>query len=754
MSVWVGGVSAQVLSATGNRVRFRVPATAPLGSTTVEAANPGAKKASIAFTVLGGTFSGNVQPVPDTSSAATATIGRDGGQIGAGGVTLRIPAGALTEPTAITVTPLLGLNGSPLQGQVVGATFTPDGLALLKPAILSFTAPAGTQPANILAFAFAGNGEDFHLVPHELQSGIVELEIWHFSGAGGTFGPGSGGLTWIPGTAETQALHELALAAAVCTQTGDPTSHACTVELPNRDRTALLRWYADAVEPALRAALGAPSFQVEDAFEEWLRWGGSVLRYGVSFPLLTLQNRFDEAEVLARKALANMALRRLNNCTGTDLQSQLRDVIRMSDLAEAGAVDLTLENLPSAFNDGLIRACASIRIDKPTFPKVAARIEANELAVRAYIYTYTEAKITTQPLELTLTLTNASSDASQGVPDSNGDFQTNIYPSAGATGVIVDITVELAPSALPQLTKVALRESLGSAVEVKSPARDRIELAPLGIVGSLMPGSTMPLRVLIAGNDMENALVTYSISGVGQISPTSGLTNADGETPAFDYSVPTDSDAGTGTVTVTFGSDQDSHTFTVKLFELTIKRGVALSPGVFSSAFDGTGIGASEYSADEEIICCVPTVLASDSPPPVTLALAGTTLRVHEPSLNTLGIDVTGSVSSSPSNDASLITDSRPQVELTSTKALLVRADVNPAWHLGGRVSITVTIRETGETMECEGSFGTHLTCASRTFALAAGTHTIDVLASIGSGSSGVSSASGRAVTLTVQVVQ
>jgi hypothetical protein len=47
----VGGVQAQVVTATGNRATFVVPLTAPRGVTTVTATNPGGQNGSIVFRV-------------------------------------------------------------------------------------------------------------------------------------------------------------------------------------------------------------------------------------------------------------------------------------------------------------------------------------------------------------------------------------------------------------------------------------------------------------------------------------------------------------------------------------------------------------------------------------------------------------------------------------------------------------------------------------------------------------------------------
>src|SRR5438876_94388 len=51
--VTVGGVTAQVVSASGNKVTFLVPAAVPAGVTTVTATNPGGQTGSIAMRVQG-----------------------------------------------------------------------------------------------------------------------------------------------------------------------------------------------------------------------------------------------------------------------------------------------------------------------------------------------------------------------------------------------------------------------------------------------------------------------------------------------------------------------------------------------------------------------------------------------------------------------------------------------------------------------------------------------------------------------------
>jgi len=74
----VGDVSARIVSATGNRATFVVPAGVALGATTVSATNPGGHSGSIAFTVcdllLPGTWGGEWKTTITSRKAATGSV--------------------------------------------------------------------------------------------------------------------------------------------------------------------------------------------------------------------------------------------------------------------------------------------------------------------------------------------------------------------------------------------------------------------------------------------------------------------------------------------------------------------------------------------------------------------------------------------------------------------------------------------------------------------------------------------------------
>lgn len=132
-----------------------------------------------------------------TNTPASAMIGAEGGTLtGADGVSLDVPAGALTAPTAITVTPATGLTALPAGVTAAGAayTFTPDGLVFAKPVTLHIP----TTSASAALFVLASGASTWAPVPGAVTTGgFVTAGIMHFSsyeaGGGGAGGPVSQG---------------------------------------------------------------------------------------------------------------------------------------------------------------------------------------------------------------------------------------------------------------------------------------------------------------------------------------------------------------------------------------------------------------------------------------------------------------------------------------------------------------------------------------------------------------------------------
>lgn len=103
--------------------------------------------------------------------------------------TLTIPPDALLEPTSITMTPVMGLSGSPVTGSAtLGVHLAPDGLRLHQPATLLIE-PLGGPAVEAMSFAYAGSGAGFHGYPLGLSIDELRFDLMHFSGYVVVLGP-------------------------------------------------------------------------------------------------------------------------------------------------------------------------------------------------------------------------------------------------------------------------------------------------------------------------------------------------------------------------------------------------------------------------------------------------------------------------------------------------------------------------------------------------------------------------------------
>jgi hypothetical protein len=124
----------------------------------------------------------------DESTAAKATIGREGGELetsDANGTAykLMVPAGALFSSVEITMTPLSSAGGDPIgDSPIAGVRLEPEGLYFLGYATLEIN--GDLADADAVGFGAEGQGEDFHLLPTQVDAGSVNMPILHFSVAG------------------------------------------------------------------------------------------------------------------------------------------------------------------------------------------------------------------------------------------------------------------------------------------------------------------------------------------------------------------------------------------------------------------------------------------------------------------------------------------------------------------------------------------------------------------------------------------
>ena len=136
-----------------------------------------APDASLIGGLLGATGLLKCSNLPYASS--TATIGAAGGSISAGPHTLVIPPGALTAPTAITMTAPTGLG-------VNAVKFQPEGLQFAVPAVLSMSYANCSLLGKILPKRIAYTNDNLTILSYllsldNLLSKRVTGKVNHFS---------------------------------------------------------------------------------------------------------------------------------------------------------------------------------------------------------------------------------------------------------------------------------------------------------------------------------------------------------------------------------------------------------------------------------------------------------------------------------------------------------------------------------------------------------------------------------------------
>ena len=490
------------------------------GDTTATKPDPSAS-AGLATSPPAAEWRGDLALRQDVEAAVTVAVGRGGGVVETAGLRLDVPAGALSDEVEITMTPVLEISGSPVDPTYVGgAHFAPEGLTFLRPATFTVLVSNSLDPREAVAFLAAGTGVGAHLVPRTARRGSVEIELWHFSAAGvSSGGPAAVQAFQIPPTsAEIGALAAIGAAEATCSaeQGAGSTNGPACVAVADATELALATWFSTSVRPGLVAAISAPYFEAEAAFRDWLQWQIWVAEKGVD----DLAPQAAEARSLAVAVLADQVRRRLNNCTGTDLLSQLRDVRRLADMAIAGAIDeAPAPDLPPATSE-IVAACAHVTVDQLALPNPAARGATNTLRGRASLDVWSGPNRTDVPLDLTFQIAGGGIDDAPSSPGPDGRFATLVRADGGASSVRVDV---VARSDLELLVQHGIDE--GSAFVI-SQVNARLTLAPGDT--SVGPGEVVEVSAKLIGDDIAGRTISFGLSGAGTISATTAVTNAQG----------------------------------------------------------------------------------------------------------------------------------------------------------------------------------------------------------------------------------
>lgn len=304
-------------------------------------AGSGGQRLAVAAGALGASFYALVPAAggaaitvePQVNAAATVTTPLDslGGSVTlalTSGLryTLEVPAGALVDPTPITLTALSAIPNLPLSGGArAGVRMTPAGLRFTRPARLRVEFPAGTVMRPLIGFGYEGSGTDFRLTPSRIEGTALVMSIAHFSGAGAGEGTAEDAAALLPtGPIASQRFAETALAVLEEQAAGESPDPAAVANV-------LRQWWQGGVRPGLQAA-GTDDEAVDEALTDYAAWLALVQRYGVD-----LQAENTEALGLITTALKHAVQQHLATCTANrDLAAGERAFKRITQARQLG----------------------------------------------------------------------------------------------------------------------------------------------------------------------------------------------------------------------------------------------------------------------------------------------------------------------------------------------------------------------------------------------------------------------------------
>jgi hypothetical protein len=217
----------------------------------------------------------------DTVSRVTRTVDSAGATITATGqdgtfFTLEIPRGALHRRERISMIPVKGIQGLPLEkgGGVGMVQLEPEGLRFDRPVKLTIEVEKPVPAEERLAFAWIADGRDTHLYPARGDSLEMQLSLLHFSGYGfGKAPPSDPGRIHLLYAAAHEARLEAQLAKALEAKANllggrGEIDMATFLELA---RPLLLEYYDGVVAPTMKIA-EMDDRMAQCAFSFYLGW--------------------------------------------------------------------------------------------------------------------------------------------------------------------------------------------------------------------------------------------------------------------------------------------------------------------------------------------------------------------------------------------------------------------------------------------------------------------------------------------------
>ncbi len=424
---------------------------------------------------------------------------------------MTLPAGALVDDVAITMTPLVNVAGLPPGAPfVAGVQFGPDGLQLFKPAVLTITLPPGIDATQLAGLQFHGAGVDVSRALMTVSGQTVKVTVTHFSGFLAATDPGG-------------VLQPFFDAPRTATETFY-TSRALTNDVAFLIGN-LREWYYTVVDGRLVGA-GASDARLAEALGSYVSWRFYVEAIGIALGLdqdrilRELAPELRQAANLARPALLAGVQRANARCVINHSLPAANAALRFQAIADAlelvtpgGALDLetVLESL-----------CVEVVYEDTQFPALPQPGQTASLQVQAGFAFEDDGVVRHQPLSVLIEGRHgiALSDIFRvGTTTAQGAYVDGFGIDANATqeGVQLDITTCLAaPASGSHLRKVCQQAFILRGLEVEPGT------------ATVAPSATQQFGARMLGT--PTTAVTWTTTAPGATVSAAGLFTA-GTTP-------------------------------------------------------------------------------------------------------------------------------------------------------------------------------------------------------------------------------
>ncbi|MGI9430764.1 MAG: hypothetical protein ACR2PQ_01030, partial [Myxococcota bacterium] len=511
--------------------------------------------------VLEGFGAPSLVPELEPGAALGRVIGPGGGDAttwGADGTVyrLRVPAGALAEPTGITLTPVVALEGMPLEGGHVAALdLQPAGLVFATPATLTITPPAPLPEETLTGFGWTGSENRFGIAAGWVSpdGASFHVQVPHFSGYGmGIAGPSQ--LDALAAELLAQQTADLSFALPLEACLGGQVS--CTVD---QIELLIMGWFDTVVAPRITAAEGTtdPVAAIR-AHEALLAWRAAVAPH---VPLENLAIAFPAFAIGVSTFIGQNLLNLLGvfeaytppACSGA--VTDWRDWVRVPQELRSRAEYLYEDDQLADFDDSLVLGgCAQLAIVDTSFPSTLADGQTElDLSLRTVVRVAGEPDVPVQS-EVDLFFGPGASGLDSHETGADGQLATQVNRDPTAARVVVEI--------------VAREPDMGLADNSRVVAGSTVFAFEDNLAGDpeIVPtGGTRELCVVSEGGAPAGTVVQFEIEEPGTLAApnsTLGLRPDDSIAACVDYQAPDGPVGRRLAAVVTATMDFDGETWT------------------------------------------------------------------------------------------------------------------------------------------------------------------------------------------------